>query len=286
MTLEVASHYTRAVSRPAFIELLHTRWRDADSMLCVGLDPDSAKLPVGVSLLRFCCDIVDATADLVCAFKPQIAHFAAAGAEAELAELIAYIQASHPDVPVILDAKRGDVPSTAAFYAVEAFERYGADAVTVNPYLGPDSVEPFLAYEGRGVIVLARTSNPDARWLQDVGDNQPVFLKVAREAASWNSGGNVGLVAGATGVAELAQIRRAAGEMPLLVPGVGSQGGSATEVVAAGANRAGYGLVINASRSVLYAVEGEGFAEGARAEADRLVRQIRAARLEAIAKRS
>lgn len=265
------------MSRSPFIEQLRSRWRRANTLLCVGLDPDLARLPAGASVLGFCQAIVDATADLVCAFKPQIAHFAAVGAESDLEALIEHIHTEHPGIPVILDAKRGDVPSTARFYAMEAFERYDADAVTVNPYLGPDSVEPFLSYSDRGVIILARTSNPDARWLQDIGGNMPVFLQVAREAAGWNEAGNVALVAGATGVGELARIRAAAINLPLLVPGVGSQGGSAEDVVRAGADADGYGLIINASRSVLYASDGVDFADASRAEAQRLVDTIRQA---------
>ncbi|MDR0378905.1 MAG: orotidine-5'-phosphate decarboxylase, partial [Candidatus Accumulibacter sp.] len=148
-----------------FTKILSAAWRKNDSLLCVGLDPDPARFPAHLegrsdAFLEFCASIVDATADLVCCFKPQIAYFAAHGAEAQLEALIAHIHTRHPGIPVILDAKRGDIGSTAAQYAKEVFERYGADAITVNPYLGKDSVDPYLAYPDKGVILLCRTSNP------------------------------------------------------------------------------------------------------------------------------
>jgi len=236
-------------------------------MLCVGLDPDFERLPAtylareksqGDGVLTFCCDIADATADLVCAFKPQIAYFAALGKEDQLRRLIDYLHEKHPGVAVILDAKRGDIGSTARLYAVEAFERYAADAVTVNPYLGSESVQPYLEYQDRGVIVLCRTSNADSAWLQNYPEDEPVYLRVARAAVQWNSAGNVMLVAGATYPEELARIREVVGDMPLLVPGVGAQGGDLAAVVQNGADSTGHGLVINASRSVLYAGEAGG----------------------------
>jgi len=268
----------RAVSdRPPFIDQIHQGWRQRDSLLCVGLDPDLNRLPAAYrdganriedGMLAFCRDIVDATADLVCAFKPQIAYFAALGLENELEALIAHIHEAHPGVPVILDAKRNDIGDTARLYAREAFERYDADAVTVNPYLGSESVAPFLEFEGRGVIVLCRTSNPDSAWLQQYPDDEsPLYLRVARAAADWNQSGNVMLVAGATYPEELGRIRAVVGDMPLLVPGVGAQGGDLAAVIRAGADGQGEGLVINASRAVLYA-DGENAAAGARAAAE------------------
>jgi orotidine-5'-phosphate decarboxylase len=218
-------------------------------------------------VLAFCCGIVDAVADIVCAFKPQIAHFAALGAEAELAAVIAYVHEHHPGVPVILDAKRSDMGATAERYAIEAFDRYQADAVTVNPYLGPESLRPFLRRTDRGVIVLCRTSNPESAWLQDFPVSDPVYLRVARAAVDWNTAGNVMLVAGATYPDELRRIRAVVGDMTLLVPGVGAQGGDVPALVAAGINRRGAGLVINASRSVLYASRANDFAEAARTAA-------------------
>ncbi len=229
-------------------------------------------------ILRFCCEVADAVADLVCAFKPQIAHFAARGAEDALAALIEHIHVHHPGVPVILDAKRGDMGATAEHYAIEAFDRYQADAVTVNPYLGPESLRPFLRRIDRGTVVLCRTSNPESAWLQDYPAGDPVFLRVARAAAEWNEHGNVLLVAGATYPDELRRIREVVGEMTLLVPGVGAQGGDVAAVVAAGANSAGSGLVINASRSVLFASRGSDFQAAARREAASLRDQINAAR--------
>lgn len=266
--------------RPPFIEQLRQRWGDGDSLLCVGLDPDLERLPAALprcnaSLFDFCTAIVDATADLVCAFKPQFAYFAARGAEPELARLIDYVHRRHPAVPVILDAKRGDIGDTARLYAMEAFERYAADAVTVNPYLGYESIEPYLGYADRGVFILCRTSNADSGWLQDYPSEQPVFLRVARAAAGWNTRDNVMLVAGATYAEDLRRIREAAGDMPVLVPGIGAQGGDLAAVIGAGLDRQGHGLVINASRSVLYADSGAGFAEAARRSAQGVLDDIR-----------
>jgi orotidine-5'-phosphate decarboxylase len=249
--------------RPPFIDQLHQGWAVRGSLLCVGLDPDLNRIPeqyleganrIEDGVLAFCRDIVDATADLVCAFKPQIAYFAAHGFETQLAELIDYIHLRYAGVPVILDAKRGDIGDTAKLYALEAFERFDADAVTVNPYLGSESLAPYLAWTDRGVIVLCRTSNPDSAWLQQYPEGgEPTYLRVARQAVEWNSAGNVMLVAGATYPEELAEIRNAVGDLPLLVPGIGAQGGDLAAVLAAGADSNGQGLVINASRAVLYA---------------------------------
>jgi orotidine-5'-phosphate decarboxylase len=256
-----------------FTDKLAARWRDADSLLCVGLDPDSARLPPSLAgadaIFTFCREIVDATADLVCAFKPQIAYFAAAGAEAQLERLIAHIRARHPAVPVILDAKRGDIGATAEQYAREAFTRYDADAVTLSPFMGRDSIEPFLAHAGRGAFLLCRTSNAGGSDLQllDVG-GQPLYLHLALLAArEWNAAGQLGLVVGATFPAELARVRAAVGAMPLLVPGIGAQGGDVAATVAAGQTPDGSGLVINSSRAILYAGSGADFAQRARAAA-------------------
>lgn len=231
-------------------------------------------------MLDFCRDIVDATAELVCAFKPQIAYFAALGLENELEALIAHIHRSHPGVPVILDAKRNDIGDTAKLYAREAFERYDADAVTVNPYLGSESVAPFLEYEDRGVIVLCRTSNPDSAWLQQYPDESaPLYLRVARTASDWNEFGNVMLVAGATYPAELGRIRGVVGEMPLLVPGIGAQGGDLAAVLREGVDSRGEGLVINTSRAVLYA-DAEDASRGARTAAENFRAEIRRLQVE------
>ena len=251
--------------------MLTAAWERTDSMLCVGLDPDPARMPAALAgrpdaVFRFCRDIVDATAASVCAFKPQIAYFSAARAEDQLEALIAHIHAAHPGIPVILDAKRGDIGATAEQYAREAFERYAADALTVNPYMGADSIEPYLQWADRGVILLCRTSNPGGGDLQDlpVGDEK-LYERVARLAAGpWNRNGSLGLVVGATVPHELARVRELAPGLPLLVPGIGAQGGDIAATLAAGRTADGTGLMINSSRAVLYAGKGEDFAEAAR----------------------
>ncbi len=256
-----------------FTEQLAGAWQKNNSLLCVGLDPDPAKFPVHLkdkpdAIFRFCAEIADATADLACAFKPQIAYFAARRAEDQLEALIAHIHAKHPDVPVILDAKRGDIGSTAEQYAIEAFERYQADAVTVNPYMGRDSVEPWLAYKDKGVILLCRTSNPGGSDLQfqKVGaGGTAIFELVAQMVAKdWNTTGQCALVVGATFPGEIARVREIAGDMPLLVPGIGAQGGDIEATVNAGRTANGTGLMINSSRAILYAGKDENFAAAAR----------------------
>lgn len=265
-------------NRPLFTEQLANAWSQQDSMLCVGLDPDPKQFPAslkgeGGAILAFCREIVDATADLVCAFKPQIAYFAAHGAEDQLEQLIDHIHRQHPQVPVILDSKRGDIGSTAEQYAVEAFERYQADAVTVNPYMGFDSVEPYLKYANKGVVVLCRTSNPGGSDLQFLEVNDPnhsgelLYQRVARLAASqWNKTGQLGLVVGATFPEEIAKVRSIVGDMPLLIPGIGAQGGDIPSTVKAGtvSNAPGTGMIINSSRAILYASKDTNFAEAAR----------------------
>ncbi len=240
-------------------------------MLCVGLDPDPTRFPemVDGSVFDFCMAIVDATADTVCAFKPQIAYFAANGAERELERICAAIRDRHPDVLLVLDAKRGDIGSTAQQYAHEAFDRYGAHVVTVNPYLGTDSVEPFLRHPDGGVFVLCRTSNPGSGDFQSLSvDGEPLYLHVARRVATeWNEIGDCGLVVGATYPAELSEVRAIVGDLPLLVPGIGAQGGDVRSTVEAGVDSTGFGMVINSSRAILYASSGPEFAEAARAEA-------------------
>jgi orotidine-5'-phosphate decarboxylase len=257
-----------------FIDLLDARWRDADTLLCVGLDPDPARFPAHLrnrpdAIFDFCREIVDATADLACAFKPQIAYFASMRAEDQLERLIAHIRARHAQVPVILDAKRGDIGSTAEHYAREAFERYAAHAVTLSPYMGFDSIEPYLAYPDRGAFLLCRTSNAGGNDLQmlDVGGER-VFERVARLTAStWNRNGQLGLVVGATFPGELARVRSLVGELPLLVPGIGAQGGDVEASVQAGQTSRGLGMVVNSSRAILYAGKDEDFADRARAVA-------------------
>lgn len=239
-------------------------------MLCVGLDPDPARFPQMLdgapdAVYQFCVAIVDATADLVCAFKPQIAYFASQRAEGALERVCTYIRETYPDVTLILDAKRGDIGSTAEHYAREAFGRYGAHAVTVNPYLGTDSVMPFFEHDG-GVIALCRTSNPGGADLQSLDcGGEPLFVKTARMVNDqWSAHGDCGLVVGATYPDELAQVRAVAPELPILVPGLGAQGGDADAAVKAGAREDGRGLIVSSSRAVLYASDGDDFAEAAR----------------------
>jgi orotidine-5'-phosphate decarboxylase len=256
-----------------FTEMLAGAWQKNDSLLCVGLDPDPAKFPAHLqgkpdAIFQFCAAIADATADLACAFKPQIAYFAARRAEDQLEALIAHIHAKHPGVPVILDAKRGDIGGTAEQYAIEAFERYQADAVTVNPYMGRDSVEPWLAYKDKGVILLCRTSNPggsDVQFLKVGAGGTAVYEHVAYLVAEeWNTTGQCALVVGATFPGEIARVREIVGDLPLLVPGIGAQGGDIEATVKAGRTANGTGLMINSSRAILYASKGEDFAAAAR----------------------
>jgi len=268
------------MERPAFMSLLRARWHRTDSALCVGLDPDAARLPESVgrgpgAYLEFCRAIVDATAPMVCAFKPQIAYFAAEGRESELEALIRHINTAHPDIPVILDAKRGDIGDTARLYAREAFERYGADAVTVNPYLGQESVEPYFGWPSRGVVLLCRTSNPGSAWLQEFPAEAPIYQRVAAAARDWNIHDNLMLVAGATYPEDLGRIRRIVGDIPLLVPGIGAQGGDLAAVLEHGRSADGRGLVINLSRAVLYAGRGADYADAAAAAAASFCEQVR-----------
>ena len=268
-----------------FIEQLQQAWDSNNSLVCVGLDPEIERFPAQVldqpsPVFQFNKAIIDATADLVCAYKPQFAHYAAYEAEDQLERTIDYIQSTYPAIPVILDSKRGDVGNTAERYAIEAFERYHADAVTVNPYLGGDSLEPFLKYEDKGVIVLCRTSNPGAGDLQDLQiGGRRLFHTVAELAARrWNTRGNCMLVVGATYPRELAEVREITGNMPFLVPGVGAQGGDVAQAVQNGQTAAGSGLVISSSRSILYASAGEDFASAARAATEKLRDQVNASR--------
>ena len=254
-----------------FIKQLAAAWQKNNSLLCVGLDPDPAKFPAHLKgrddkIFEFCAAIVDATADLACSFKPQIAYFAARRAEDQLEALIAHIHEKHPGIPVILDAKRGDIGSTAEQYAIEAFERYQADAVTVNPYMGRDSVEPYLAYPDKGVILLCRTSNPGGSDLQFLETNgEKLYERVARLAAGeWNTSGQMSLVVGATFPSEIARVRAIVGDLPLLVPGIGAQGGDIEATVKAGRSANATGLMINSSRAILYAGKDAEFAAAAR----------------------
>jgi orotidine-5'-phosphate decarboxylase len=247
-----------------FPERLHRAQIAADSLVCVGLDPDPARLPPDIArdskpFLAFGRRIVDATRGMAAAYKPQVAFYSALGKEDELAATIEYIRDRAPEALVILDAKRNDIGNTAEAYAREAFDRYGADAVTVSPYMGEDSVAPFLARPDRGAVVLCRTSNPGARDFQDLlVDGAPLYAQVAaRAAARWNRHRNLMLVVGATYPAEMAQLRRAHPELCFLVPGIGAQGGDLDEALAAGLDSNGNGLLINSSRAIIYAGGGE-----------------------------
>lgn len=254
-------------------------------MLCVGLDPDLEKIPAALKkekhpLFAFNKEIIEATAEFACAFKPQIAYYSAFGAEKDLELTVQYIKENHPDVVVILDAKRGDIDSTADMYAREAFVRYGADAVTVNPYMGRDTISAFSKRDSHGVFILCRTSNPSGGDLQDleVGPHA-LYQVVARKAArEWNAHRNIGLVVGATAPHQMKAIREIAPELPLLVPGVGAQGGSVQEVVSAGRDKNGFGLLINSSRGIIYAGKGSDFAAAAGEAARRLRDEINQAR--------
>jgi orotidine-5'-phosphate decarboxylase len=277
-----------------FTDQLLTAQSRNDSMLCVGLDPELSKLPGAWKgqpdrMFDFCAAIVDATKDLVCAFKPQIAYFAAHGAEAQLERLMAHIKRVAPHVPIILDAKRGDIGSTAEQYAKEAFERYQADAVTLSPFMGFDSVEPYLRYPGKGVILLCRTSNPGGSDLQnqrlaDLPGQPRLYEHLASLAQGpWNTNGQVGLVVGATFPDEIARVRELAPTLPLLIPGVGAQGGDAAATVKAGRRVGADGrvtgaIIVNSSRSVLYASSGDDFASAARRVALETRQALNAAR--------
>ena len=276
----------------SFLERLSGAERQNGSLLCVGLDPDPAKFPDAIrgdsnKIFDFCAAIVDATADLVIAFKPQIAYFAAHRAEAQLEQLVAHIHRTAPQVPVILDAKRGDIGSTAEQYAIEAFERYGADAVTLSPFMGFDSVQPYLRYHGKGAFLLCRTSNPggddfQAQRLKTVAGEPLLYEHIACLAQGpWNLNGQLGLVVGATYPAEIERVRALAPTLPLLIPGVGAQGGDALATVKAGwraeDGRTVAPIVVNSSRAILYASSGPDFAQSARREAQRTRELLQAA---------
>ncbi len=270
-----------------FIDMLRNATVRNDSYLCVGLDPEPSRFPGEwrgrpEKIYDFCAAIVDATADLVCAFKPQIAYFAAHRAEDQLERLMQHIRSHAPDIPVILDAKRGDIGSTAEQYAKEAFERYGADAVTLSPFMGFDSVEPYLAYPGKGAFLLCRTSNPGGDDFQNQRlasvEGQPLLYEhIARLVQGpWNRNGQLGLVVGATYPQEIEKVRALAPNVPLLIPGVGAQGGDAVATVKAGLRADGL-IVVNSSRAILYASGGVDFAQAARREAERTRAVLQAA---------
>jgi orotidine-5'-phosphate decarboxylase len=275
-----------------FLEQLQGAERQNGSLLCVGLDPEPSKFPAGLKgdaskIYDFCAQIVDATADLAISFKPQIAYFAAHRAEDQLEKLMEHMRRNAPHVPVILDAKRGDIGATAEQYAKEAFERYGADAVTLSPFMGFDSVQPYLKYHGKGAFLLCRTSNPGGDDLQNQRlasvEGQPLMYEHIAKLAQgpWNLNGQLGLVVGATYPAEIERVRSLAPTLPLLIPGVGAQGGDAVATIKAGyrqSNGATTGAVIvSSSRAILYASSGDDFAQAARQEAMRTRNVLNAA---------
>lgn len=254
-----------------FSQKLENAWKITGSQLMVGLDPAPGRFPAEISgradeVYAFCRAIIDATASYVCGFKPQIAYFSAQRAEDQLEALCRYIRQTYPHLPIVLDAKRGDIGATAEQYAREAFERYQADAVTVNPYMGFDSVQPYLDYQDKGVIVLCRTSNPGGSDLQflEISDNTPIYMHVAGLVADhWNANGQCALVVGATYPEEIARVRARVGNMPLLIPGIGAQGGDIEATVQAGRSSNGTGMMINSSRAILYASVGDDWREAA-----------------------
>ncbi|WP_067515745.1 orotidine-5'-phosphate decarboxylase [Endozoicomonas ascidiicola] len=259
-----------------FLDQIHAAMEKNNSLLCVGLDPSPERFPSAIaggeqSIFEFNKAIIDATADLVCSYKPQAAYYHACGAEDQLAKTIAYIHSEYPGIPVILDSKRGDIGSTASQYAIEAFDRYQADAVTVNPYMGIDTIEPFTTYADKGVVVLCRTSNPGAAAIQnlkiqkDDGGSALLYEVIAKMCQQdWNQNNNVLLVVGATNPAELKRIRELTGDMTFLVPGLGAQGGDVEATVKSGVNSEGKGIIVNSSRGIIYASSGDDFAEAAR----------------------
>ena len=271
-----------------FLDMLGAAERQNDSMLCVGLDPEPARFPGRLKgdasrIYDFCAAIVDSVADLASAFKPQIAYFAAHRAEDQLERLMAHMRRAAPQVPIILDAKRGDIGSTAEQYAIEAFERYGADAVTLSPFMGFDSVAPYLKYHGKGAFLLCRTSNPGGDDLQNQAlasvEGQPLLYEhIARLAQGpWNLNGQLGLVVGATYPAEIERVRAVAPTLPLLIPGVGAQGGDGAATVEAGW-RLDAPIIVNSSRAIIYASQGDDFAGAARREALKTRAVLQAAR--------
>jgi len=264
-----------------FLDKLKTITEQNNSLLCVGLDPDLSKMPEHLQaqddrVFAFNCGIIDATHDLVCAYKIQVAFYSAFTKEHELMATIDHIRDHYPQIPIILDAKRNDIGNTATFYAKEAFERYKVHAVTVNPYMGFDSMQPFFEYKDKGVMVLCRTSNPGARDLQDLKVNgKPLYLYVTQKVlGDWNINGNAFPIVGATYPKEIAEMRAIAGDTPFLVPGIGAQGGDIEATVRSGINSVGTGLIINSSRTILYASKGKDYAEAARKAAEQTRDQI------------
>jgi orotidine-5'-phosphate decarboxylase len=267
------------VASPTFLERLHTAASANDSWLCLGLDPDPSLLPQHVAVPEFLSRIVEATSDLVCCFKPNIAFFEALGMHGQQA-LRSVLKVIPQHVPVLIDAKRGDTPHTMRAYARAIFDDLGADAVTLSPYLGADALAPFLERADRGVFVLCKTSNPGAGAIQDLDvDGSPLFLHIARQAVEWDRHGTVGLVVGATYPSDVAAVRDVAPTRPILLPGVGAQAGDLEASVRAGVDASGERAIVNASRTILYASREADWQSAARAEAERLRQAINAARV-------
>ena len=294
------------IPKSEFVAKLEARWSEG-KFVCVGLDSDYGQLPhtelmlmpqksragrtaeqvMTSRIVNFNLEIVNATYDIVCAYKPNMAFYEAKGAEGwkALKETIAYIKKGYPDVPVILDAKRADIGNTNNGYVEAAFDLLGADAITVHPYLGKEALKPFLDRADKGIIVLTRTSNPGAGEFQDlaVGENQePLYRVIARNvAASWNDNGNCAVVVGATYPKELEEVRSIVGDMPILIPGIGAQGGEVEATVRAGKDSRNMGMIINSSRGIIFASKGPDFAKAARAETQKLTDEINRYRLAA-----
>ncbi len=274
-------------STATFISKLEQRWRQGN-FVCVGLDSDYDRIPAAVkskgsveeALFIFNRDIIDATHDLVCAYKPNSAFYEAQGDQGlrALRRTVEYIRETYPHIPVILDAKRADIGSTNLGYVQMAFDIIGVDAITVHPYLGKEALAPFLASKEKGIIVLVKTSNPGAGEFQDlpVGDvHEPLYQVVARHVANaWNMHGNCAIVVGATYPAELEKVRAIVGDMPILIPGIGAQGGEIAAIVSAGKNSRGWGMIISASRSIIFSSKGDDFARAAREATEQLRTEI------------
>jgi orotidine-5'-phosphate decarboxylase len=261
------------VTAMKFINKLLNASRKNESWLCIGLDPDPELMP-GVDVLQFNKAIIEATSDMVCAYKPNLAFYEALGTGG-LAILEKTIKHVPGDMPVIADAKRGDIGNTARAYARALFSVLGFDATTVNPYLGFDSIEPFINYQDKGIFILCRTSNKGAADFQDLRtDGLPLYEAVAQKAKEWNTYGNIGLVVGATYPEELKKVRSICPEMPLLIPGIGAQGGDLASAVAYGVDARGEKAIINMSRQILYASKEKDFAQAARTMAEKIRNQI------------
>ncbi len=278
------------MKQATFTEKLQHRWSQV-GMVCVGLDSDFERIPevlkaenssIEEVIFAFNREIIDATADLVSAYKPNSAFYEAHGVVGlkALARTVAYSKETYPEIPIILDAKRADIGNTNHGYVAAVFDELGADAITIHPYLGQEAVQPFLDRKDKGVIVLVKTSNPGSGEFQDLkvnGSEEALYKRVARNVAtSWNKGGNCSVVVGATYPEELAEVRRIVGDMPILIPGIGAQGGDIEKTVVAGKDSRGFGMIINSSRGIIFASSGADFAQAARKATESLAAGIKA----------